>query len=198
MRTIADQIKAKSEIAANWERENPGRSWCNPLYPENIPKIYVEKELIASGAFRSLSRWAILVYLDLLSKRLMQSAGKRKGKRVWHCVNNGEIQFTYSEAAAKGIGSREFRSAIDELQENGFIDIKHQGRGGRKPASGSGDATLYWIDDRWKDYGTDDFKPPRNPRKKDTRSDRGWHKIWDGFQDEEERQAFIESRKKKL
>ena len=36
------------------------------------------------------------------------------------------------------------------------------------------DVSKYWIDDRWKKYGTDDFKPPRKPRKKDARQGRGW------------------------
>ena len=63
---------------------------------------------------------------------------------------------------------------IDELQQKGFIDITHQGKGGRKPANGTGDVSLYWIDDRWKEYGTNDFRPPRNPRIKDNRKGRGW------------------------
>ncbi|MBA7532126.1 hypothetical protein ES705_24352 [subsurface metagenome] len=55
-----------------------------------------------------------------------------------------------------------------------MIDITHHGRGGRKPQKGTGDVSRYWIDDRWQNWGTDDFKPPRNPRKKDSRKDRGW------------------------
>ena len=88
--------------------------------------------------------------------------------------NNGELVYPYTEAVENGFTKAQFRSAIDELQQKGFIDITHQGKGGRKPAKGTGDVTTYWIDDRWIDYGTDDFRPPRNSRKKDNRKGRGW------------------------
>ena len=102
---------------------------------------------------------------------------KRDRKRVWVINNNGEIVYPYSEARAKGFSANQFRNAIDELQLKGLLDIMHQGRGGRKPANGTGDMSKYWIDDRWEDYGTDDFKPPRNPREKDMRRGRGWTMI---------------------
>jgi hypothetical protein len=195
MTTIEDQIKEKIERAARWERENPGQFWCNPDHLENEPKIYITVEMLNSDAFRSLSRRAMLVFLDFLSKREMVRAGKRNGKVVWQCLNNGEIIYTYSEANERGVRGQQFPAAIDELQAKGFIDIKHQGRGGRKPVEGSGDVSLYWIDDRWKDYGTDNFRPPRNPRRKDTRQDRGWGKVWAEMSDDK-RRAFIHNRRK--
>lgn len=70
---------------------------------------------------------------------------------------------------SKGIGRREFRNAIDELMDKGFLDITHHGSGGR-----SGDMTKYFLDDRWKAYDTPIFQPPKNPRPKDTRGGRGW------------------------
>ncbi len=175
MVTVAENERAKIKKAAKWRKENP---WHSPEYPKNESKIYITRELIESEAYRSLSRCAMLIYQDFLSKREMVST-KRNRKSVWQINNNGQIVYPYSEAKKNGFSSNQFRNGIDELQNKGFIDITHQGKGGRKPADGTGDMTQYWIDDRWEDYGTDDFRPPRNPRVKDTRRCRGWTMIND-------------------
>ncbi|OEU64982.1 MAG: hypothetical protein BA863_18640 [Desulfovibrio sp. S3730MH75] len=109
------------------------------------------------------------MYLDFLRKRQMEKVKRRKRSDCWVIRNNGEIVYPYSEAEHKGIGRREFRNAIDELIDKGFLDITHQGSGGR-----SGDMTTFFIDDRWKEYNTSVFRPASNPRKKDSRKGRGW------------------------
>ena len=111
----------------------------------------------------------MLVYFDFLRKRQMEPVKRAKRSDEWVIKNNGEIVYPYSEAEHKGIGRREFRNAIDELMEKGFLDIAHQGSGGR-----SGDMTRYFLDNRWKEYSTPAFRPARNPRRKDTRQGRGW------------------------
>lgn len=131
--------------------------------------IWFDKELLRSSAFRSLSKWGLLVYLDFLRKRQMVQVKRSKKSDCWLIRNNGEIVYPYSEAEHKGIGRREFRNAIDELIMKGFLDIAHRGSGGR-----SGDMTKYFIDERWKDHGTSSFRPARNPRVKDSRKGRGW------------------------
>ena len=131
--------------------------------------IWIDKNLLRSFAFRSLSKWSLLVYLDFLRKRQMDKIKRSKKSYCWVIKNNGEIVYPYFEAEKKGIGRREFRNAIDELIEKGFLDITHQGSGGR-----SGDMTKYFIDDRWEDYGKPTFRSANNPRKKDTREGRGW------------------------
>jgi hypothetical protein len=173
MATIKTSINEKIKKAVRWEQENPGLSWCNPEHPQEEGKIFITKGLLESEAYRSLSRCALLIYQDFLAKREMILI-KRNRKKVWVTNNNGEIMYPYAEAEEKGFRRDNFRNAIDELQQKGLLDITHQGTGGRKPIEGAGDVSTYWIDDRWKDYGTHDFKPPRNPRKKDTRSGRGW------------------------
>ncbi len=170
MVTVAENERAKIEKAAKWREANP---WCSTEYSQDESKIYITKELLESEAYRSLSRCAMLIYQDFLAKREMVAI-KRNRKKVWVINNNGEIIYPYSEAKENGFSNDQFRNAIDELQYKGFIDIKHQGKGGRKPANGAGDVSKYWIDDRWQDYGTDDFRPPRKPRKKDKRKGRGW------------------------
>lgn len=171
MVTVADAVRAKIEKAAKWREENP---WHSPEYARDESKIYIAKELLNSKAYRSLSRCAMLLYQDFLAKREMVHIGK---KRTWVIRNNGEIVYPYAEAIEKGFTSNQFRNGIDELQKKGLIDIKHQGKGGRKPAKGQGDVARYWIDDRWEDYDTDEFRPPRNQRVKDTRRGRGWAMI---------------------
>ena len=170
MVTVEEQIKQKIANVKKWEEANPGLSWYNPEYAKNESKIYITKELLNHIAYRSLSRVAMLLYQDFLSKRIM----KRVSKKRWVCENNGKIVFPFSDGLEKGYSSKQFRNAIDELQGRGLIDIKHLGKGGRKPLKGTADVSLYWIDDRWKEYGTDDFRPPRKPRKKEIRQDRGW------------------------
>ena len=107
--------------------------------------------------------------------------------------NNGELVYPYHEAEENGFSSKQFRNAIDELQAKGLIDITHRGHGGRKPKEGEGDFTTYWIDDRWIEYGTDDFRPPRKPREKETRKDRGWTLL---MKDPKKRKQIIAKRKK--
>jgi hypothetical protein len=131
--------------------------------------VYLEGDLIQSEAFRSLSRWGLLVYLRFFQKRVMVKEN-RKGKATVHRIaNNGEIVFPYREALALGIDERAFRNAIDELISKGFLDITRPGKGGR-----SGESTLYLIDTRWRDYGTERFRPPQKPRIKNTIQGRGW------------------------
>lgn len=111
----------------------------------------------------------MLVYLDFLRKRQMEPVKRSKRSDEWTIKNNGEIVYPYTEAEHKGVGRREFRNAIDELIEKGFLDIAHQGSGGR-----SGDVTKYFLDNRWKEYGTTVFRPAKSPRQKDSRQGRGW------------------------
>jgi hypothetical protein len=192
--TVAERVREKVERVARWEKENPGLSWHSPEYPEKEPSIHYPSQLLDSKAYRSLGRCSLLVYYDFLRKRRMKSI-KRNGKDVWIIENNGEIIYPYSEAEEMGFSKQQFRNAIDELQARGLIDIKHLGKGGRKPAEGTGDVSKYWIDDRWKDYGTDDFRPPRNPRRKETKKGRGWGMI---NEDPELKKAITEKRNRTI
>lgn len=151
------------------------------------PKIYILREMLDSPAIRSLSRVGMLLFLDFLAKRRMVAVGRRatKGRRStskqYVCENNGKIQFPYSEAVKKGYSREQFRNGIDELQQKGFIDITHFGVGGRKPAKGTGDSSLYSVDDRWRDFDEVTQRaviPPKRPRQKDTRMDRGFQRYW--------------------
>ena len=168
--SIEENIKKKIAKVKRWKEANPGASWENPDIETAEPKIYISKEMLESGVYRGLSRVAMLLLQDFLAKRIMKQASKKK----WFVENNGNIIFPVREAVEKGFSNKQFRDGIDELQTKGFLDIAHQGKGGRKPLKGMADCSKYWIDNRWKEYGTDDFKPARKPRKKDKRQGRGW------------------------
>ena len=108
----------------------------------------------------------------------------------WYIKNNGEIVYPYSEAQKKGITETQFRDWIDELIASGLLGLSHQGKGGRKPKIGKGDVSKYFISERWKKFGDDDFKP-ENPRKKDNRKGRGFSLIWN---DPVRREAMLKKR----
>ncbi|MBW2709179.1 MAG: hypothetical protein JRD04_07860 [Deltaproteobacteria bacterium] len=84
-------------------------------------------------------------------------------------LNNGELEYTYSEAEKRGLPRATFMRAIDTLIEHGFLDISHSGGGGKK-----GDKSLYAISDRWLLFGTENFIPAK--RSKDNRQGRGFQK----------------------
>lgn len=144
--------------------------------------IVLERDLLKSCAFRSLNGTAKNVYFDFRMKcKLQKSKGsKRDG---WCIINNGEIEYTYSEAEKKipPIPRATFMRRIDDLIERGFIDVVHSGSGGKK-----GDKSLYAISNRWRAWGTENFESVM--RQKDTRSGRGFksgrkhYKYKHGFQ----------------
>ena len=125
------------------------------------PFVLIERELLNSSAFIELPKTASKVFLWFLARR--QFVGyKVKGSKEWSNYNNGEIVFSYPEAETKFKLSRpRFSRALTALIEYGFIDINHHGGGML------GDASTYYISERWRDYGTDKFE--KKTRQKDTR-----------------------------
>lgn len=122
--------------------------------------IWFDLALLESKAFMALrTATAHKVLAIFWTKRQMEQLG-RKGKEQWNIRNNGEIVFTYIEAEADyGIKPGAFKRGISELREKGIIDIASSGMGVHKVTN------LYEISDRWKNYGTDNYEPPK-PRKK--------------------------------
>ena len=128
---------------------------------QNRSKVVVlEQRLLKSKAYRSLrTPTAYFVLGIFMTKRQLVKVGRR-GKEQWDIANNGEIVFTYKEAKEKYcISSGAFRDAIDELREKGFIDIAAIGMGVHKVT------TFFSVGDRWKLYGTPEYKEPK-PRPK--------------------------------
>lgn len=124
--------------------------------------IVLEQTMIKSSAWLSLSATAILVYLLFRCKCQIAKKSRRQDKHseglMERLLNNGELVFTYIEAAQKHkITAGRFRRAIDELVEKGFIDITATGMGVHKVES------WYAISDRWRDWGTESFKSAKRP-----------------------------------
>lgn len=135
--------------------------------------IVLERELIKSKAFRSLNSIAIIVYLDFRMKCMGKHSSLRPGrKKEFLILNNGKIEYCYSEAEKKGITRPRFKRALKELVEKGFIDISHSGMGGAK-----GDKSRYTISARWKNWGTESFE--KVTMGKDTRRGRGFAVYWE-------------------
>jgi len=67
--------------------------------------ICFDKNLLRSEAFRSLSKWSLLVYFDFLRKRQMEKVKRKKRSAEWVIKNNGDIVYPYLEAEKKGIRS---------------------------------------------------------------------------------------------
>jgi len=126
-------------------------------------KMFVSRKQITSKAFLSLKTAAACqVLMIFLNKCRYEKVQIKPGTRdkEWRITNNGEIQFTYTEAKQKyGISAGRFTRAIDNLVEKGLIDIEKSGFGLHK------DITLYAISNRWEKYGTDEFVPAKRPRR---------------------------------
>jgi hypothetical protein len=134
--------------------------------------IVVEKSLLKSKAFRSLNGTAKNVFFDFLMKRRFTSykipGSKRKG---FNLSNQGQLEYCYSEAEKNGIPRASFMRALDDLINNGLIDLHKRGSGTRK-----GDKSHYGISERWRKFGTADFVEAR--RAKDNRKGRGFAIYW--------------------
>lgn len=134
------------------------------------PIIVVERQLLKSEAFRRLNGTSKNVFFDFLMRCRVKNKKHKIGRKTeYDILNNGEIEYTYSEAEKKNppISRAAFMRAIDALVKNGFIEIAHSGSGGKK-----GDKSLYAVSDRWRAWGTDDFIPGARP--KDNRQGRGF------------------------
>jgi len=118
--------------------------------------VYLSWEILDSGAFKELSPSAIRILLRFLQKRTWSKVGK--GVRSRNVYENGGLVFTYAEAASMGIKNTTFYEAIMRLVEVGFIDLEHQGG-----AYGQ-DYSRYAISERWRDYGTENFKEVEKKR----------------------------------
>ncbi len=93
--------------------------------------MFIDRELIRSPAYLSLTGIAPQVYLLFRSRAQVNRLKTKRGERErWEIINNGEIVFTYLDALKKhGITGPRFTRAIDQLVRKGFLDIVHQGGG---------------------------------------------------------------------
>jgi hypothetical protein len=133
----------------------------------NSGRIVIKDTVLKSKAYRSLKNpTSFIVYADFLMKRQMVKVNQAKRQSAWLIANDGEIEYTYTEAEKKGISRQRFSKAIKELVEKGLIDISRHG------GYFSGKKTLYSFSERWRKFGTAEFEEVKIV--KDTRKGHGF------------------------
>jgi hypothetical protein len=120
--------------------------------------VVLEREMFQSKAYRTLTKTAILILGDFMLKRQMVEEKHKNRSSTWRIENNGRIIYTYREAKKMGISESSFQRAIDQLIAHGFLSVEQTGAGVERAA------TLYALDERWRDYETTNFKERKRPR----------------------------------
>ncbi len=115
--------------------------------------------LLHSEAYKNLTYAPALKVLNFFHEKIRYQPTKGKhGKNRYDIVNNGEMNFTYREAALRGLNPHQFRNALMQLCGLGFIDVK-------KPGSAlKGDYAIFTFSERWKQYGTTSFEAIEFPK----------------------------------
>lgn len=124
--------------------------------------ILIDADLFYSEAFRALSASAIRTLLRCLQKRNWE---KRRDPGTNHkriVYLNEPFIFPYQEAHFLGVGTTQYWKNMTKLIEVGFVEIVHQG-GWYQQYDRKKDYSVYKLSDRWKLYGTDDFKKVDKP-----------------------------------
>ena len=112
--------------------------------------VYIERDILESDAYWSLTGAAPQVYMVFLMKRILsdKAFGKDKARIV---VNNGEITYTFIEAWKNHrIPKSTFLRARDQLIKVGFIEIADDG--------GCHHTTKYAISNNWRNYPEQTFE----------------------------------------
>jgi len=112
--------------------------------------IFIEDELMDHEAYIGLTNSAKVLLIYFYRKRVMVEID---GK--WKIANNGEIVLRYKDAP--GFSADTFARALDQFIERGLLNIQVPG-GKNRP-------TKYWISDRWRKYGKQDFVCAKRCRK---------------------------------
>lgn len=165
----------KPEIKTKLEGERRAKGIKSLIADEayrrrRLNDMYIEREMINSEAMKALGRngtavRALLLFLDKkVVRKLSGAAAKNRstGKNSFEIVNNGKIEFRYTEAIERlGIKSdTTFTNTLDALIRVGFIDITSTGMGVKMHQ------TLYAISDRWRKYGTPEFIEKKRDKRK--------------------------------
>ena len=124
-------------------------------------KIIIEPDIFYSHAFTELSASGIRVLMRCLQKRKWSKVKIRGKKQIVY--NNDGFIFPYAEADFLHIKTTQFWKNIKKLVEVGFIEIIHQG-GWYQKNEKEKDYSVYRLSDRWKKYGTQEFKKIEKPK----------------------------------
>ena len=149
-------IKPRVHLNGNGGPQSGKRS---PFKIKN--QIWIEPDMFYSEAFMELSASAIRTLLRCLQKRKWDKL-KVNGRRKNIYRHEGFI-FPYIEAAFLKIGTTQHWKNLKSLVEKGFIDIVHQG-GWYQKHERERDYSVYMLSERWRQYGTPDFKKVEKPK----------------------------------
>ena len=117
-------------------------------------KAWIEPEMMESKAFRSLPATAMWVLLRFIQKQPWSES--KVGGHKTRIYENSGLTFTYTEAEYFDIPGSTFLRSIRVLVERGFLDVEH--RGGTFGHGEIKDYSRFKLSNRWKAWGTDDFK----------------------------------------
>lgn len=133
--------------------------WNDYLSRSKTLWVRIDDELLHSKAYRDLTYAPAIKVLNWFHEKIRRKVDKkRRGIKRYIILNNGEFEFTYREAGFRGLTAQQYRKALKELYELGFIEIK-------KPGSAlKGDFTVFTLSDRWKAYKTPDDRRSDFPR----------------------------------
>ncbi len=120
----------------------------------NKSRAFIPPEVLASPAYLTItSAKTHIVLVRFWQKAFHKQTKKRKGgAKSLTITNNGQIIFTYGEAAALGISAATFHKAVKDLLARGFIDISENGNWYQKQP------TKFFISWRFLKYGQPDFE----------------------------------------
>ena len=116
--------------------------------------VYIERDILESDAYWSLTGAAPQVYMVFLMKRILsdKAFGKDKARII---ENNGEITYTFKEAWKNHrIPKSTFLRARDQLIKAGLIEIVEDG--------GYHHTTKYAISNNWRNYPEQIFERPKS------------------------------------
>ena len=120
----------------------------------------LERQLLDSKAFRSMTKTGVLVVLDFLS--FIQWETKPMGKRgkITRAINGDALTYSFDEAQRRGLPRVSFNRGLTEAIGRGFLCIKKHGSGLQK------DSNVYAWSSEWQKYGTPTFTPGARPKAK--------------------------------
>ena len=116
-------------------------------------QIWLEADMFYSEAFNCLSTSAIKTLMRCLQKRKWE-----KGRKREIVYTDDGFVFPYAEAAALTIAKNtQYWKNINKLIEVGFLDLVYQG-GWYQKHEREKDYSVYKNSERWRNYGTSEFK----------------------------------------
>jgi hypothetical protein len=120
--------------------------------------IRMSFELLHSEAYKRLNYAPAIKVLNWFREKVKLEVNKGKRGKHRYQIIDGDISFTYREAVFRGLSPQQFSKALKELHKLGFIEIK-------KPGSAlKGDWTQFAFSERWREFGTPNFKHLKFPQ----------------------------------